>query len=277
MAYCDRCGSYIPDGWTACPACGYDKEQEEKQTQQAAQAQAYQEQQEKYAREEAEKRRAQRQAYDKVWAENEQRRRKEEEELRRRQKEQEERARREQEERARREQEERRRQEQSDKVHVYVDADGRKNIKVGDRIHVVVNPDGSKKVEVDGKTHEYDSSDRSFDVDFGKAGEKVRDFLNSDAVNRAEETFSNAGGKVLPILSYLGPLCFVPLILGSDDFTRFHARQGLRLFLTGAILSTVASFFGIGFAIIVFQILMSILGIKNVLNGEKKKLPYIGG
>lgn len=269
MAYCDRCGSYIPDGWTACPACGYDKEQEEKQTQQAAQAQAYQEQQEKYAREEAEKRRAQRQAYDKVWAENEQRRRKEEEELRRRQKEQEE--------RARREQEERRRQEQSDKVHVYVDADGRKNIKVGDRIHVVVNPDGSKKVEVDGKTHEYDSTDKSFDVDFGKAGEKVRDFLNSDAVNRAEETFSNAGGKVLPILSYLGPLCFVPLILGSDDFTRFHARQGLRLFLTGAILSTVASFFGIGFAIIVFQILMSILGIKNVLNGEKKKLPYIGG
>lgn len=272
MAYCDRCGSYIPDGWTTCPACGYDKEQEEKQNQQAAQAQAYQEQQEKYAREEAEKRRAQRQAYDKVWAENEQRRRKEEEEFRRRQQEQEERARREQEERARREKDD-------GGVQVFVDADGRKNIKVGDRVHVVVNPDGSKKVQVDGKTREYSASDTLGSVEdgLGKAGEKIRDFLNSDAVNRAEETFTGAGSKLLPILSYLGPLCFIPLILGDNDFTRFHAKQGLRLFITGAVFTAIGSLFGVGFAVAVFQILMSILGIKNVLNGEKKKLPYIGG
>ena len=248
MAYCDRCGAYIPDGWTTCPACGYDKEQEAKQAQQAAQAQAYQEQQEKYAREEAEKRRAQRQAYDKVWAENEQRRRREEEEFRRRQQEQEERIR----------QERERHSQEQDKggVRIYVDADGSKNVHIGDKVHVVVNADGTKKVEV---------------------GDRVRDFVNSGAVNRAEETFEKAGGKILPLLSYLGPLCFLPLILGNDSFTKFHARQGLRLFLWSTILEGLGTMFGIGWAVGFFQILMAIIGIKNVINGEEKKLPYIGG
>jgi uncharacterized Zn finger protein (UPF0148 family)/uncharacterized membrane protein len=269
MAYCDRCGAYIPDGWTACPGCGYDKEKETAQAQQAAAAQAHQAEQEKFAREEAEKRRAQRQAYDKVWAENEQRRRREEEEFRRRQQEQEERNRQER---------ERRRQEQDlGGVHVYVDADGRKNVRVGDRVHVVVNADGSKEVKVDGMAQEYGDADRKSDFDFGKAGDKVREFVNSDAFNKAEETFSTAGGKILPLLSYLGPLCFIPLILGKDRFTSFHARQGLRLFIWSAVLEAVGGFFGIGWAVGFFQILMSIIGIKNVINGEEKKLPYIGG
>ena len=28
MAYCKKCGAYIPIGDTACPACGYDPEEE---------------------------------------------------------------------------------------------------------------------------------------------------------------------------------------------------------------------------------------------------------
>ena len=31
MAYCDKCGAYIPDGQTKCLACGYDEAAEEKQ------------------------------------------------------------------------------------------------------------------------------------------------------------------------------------------------------------------------------------------------------
>ena len=109
------------------------------------------------------------------------------------------------------------------------------------------------------------------------AGDKLRDFLNSEPVTRAEQTFSTAGDKLLPLLSYLGPLCFIPLILGQNDFTKFHARQGLRLVIWSAILGAVGSMFGIGWAFTIFQVLMSIIGIKNVLNGEEKKLPYIGG
>ena len=37
MAYCDKCGAYIPDGQTKCLACGYD-EQEERAAQSAAAA-----------------------------------------------------------------------------------------------------------------------------------------------------------------------------------------------------------------------------------------------
>ena len=34
---------------------------------------------------------------------------------------------------------------------------------------------------------------------------------------------------------------------------------------------------GIAGTFAIFQILMAVIGIKNVLNGEEKKLPYIGG
>ena len=266
MAYCDRCGSYIPDGWTSCPACGYDPEHEAAQ-QQAAQAQAHREEQEKYAREEAEKRRAQRQAYDKVWAENEQRRRKEEEEYRRRQQEQEERSRLERERHSR---------EQSDNgVNVTVDPDGTKNVRVGDRVHIVVSPDGSKKVRVGDKERYYDRSD--IEAGLSKAGKKVKEYITSDTVNKAGASAEKAVGKLIPILSYIGPLCFIPLILGKDHFTGFHARQGLRLFIWGAILQAVGGFFGISWAVGIFQVLMAIIGIKNVVNDEEKKLPYIGG
>lgn len=38
MAYCDKCGAYIPDGQKACLACGYDEEAEKARAAQTAQA-----------------------------------------------------------------------------------------------------------------------------------------------------------------------------------------------------------------------------------------------
>ena len=35
MAYCKKCGAYIPIGDTACPACGYDPEEEARQAKEA--------------------------------------------------------------------------------------------------------------------------------------------------------------------------------------------------------------------------------------------------
>ncbi len=272
MAYCDRCGAYIPDGWTTCPACGYDMEQEDKQNQQAA-TQTHRQEQEKFAREEAEKRRAQRQAYDKAWAENEQRRRREEEELRCRQEEQEE--------RSRRQQEEFRREQKTGGVQVNVGEDGTKHVQVGDRVYVTVSPDGSKKVEIGDKVREFVNSDavNRMERGFEKAGDKVREFVNSDAVNQVEKGFEQAGdtvNKVLPILSYIGPLCFIPLILGKDRFTRFHAGQGTRLFIGSKIVQAIGSIFHLGWIVLVLQVLLSIIGVKNAINGEEKKLPYIG-
>ena len=42
MAYCNKCGAYIPDGQTVCLACGYDMEQEKAQSAQKEAAQAAQ-------------------------------------------------------------------------------------------------------------------------------------------------------------------------------------------------------------------------------------------
>ena len=38
MAYCLKCGAYIPDGQTACLACGYDALAEQKKAEKAKQA-----------------------------------------------------------------------------------------------------------------------------------------------------------------------------------------------------------------------------------------------
>ncbi|MCR5664434.1 MAG: zinc ribbon domain-containing protein [Oscillospiraceae bacterium] len=270
MAYCDRCGAYVPDGWTSCPACGYDKEKEEKMRA-AAQAQAAREESARSELEEAERRRAERRENDRIWAERErQRREREQEELHRRQQEQEE--------RNRREQERLRREKSEGGVHVEVNPDGTKNIKIGDAVHVVVNADGTKNIKIGGTVHEVDDSDSDDKTErgFEQAAEKLRDFVNSDAANKAQKEFELAGEKILPILSYIGPLFLLPLLLGNDDFTKFHARQGLRLFIWSAILTGVGSWFHIGWAVSVFSLFMAFIGIKNVLNNKKEPLPYIG-
>ena len=40
MAYCDKCGAYIPDGQKKCLACGFDSEEEAAKAAQPAQAEA---------------------------------------------------------------------------------------------------------------------------------------------------------------------------------------------------------------------------------------------
>ena len=39
MAYCNKCGAYIPEGQTVCLACGNDTEQEKAQAEQVQSAQ----------------------------------------------------------------------------------------------------------------------------------------------------------------------------------------------------------------------------------------------
>lgn len=108
MAYCDKCGAYIPDGQSKCLACGYDAEEEKRKA--AAQAQRAEFKKSNSAagaphgmyneelRAKYEEQRKKQQEQSRIWAERERERREEErrEEERRRQ----ERAEREQENRA---------------------------------------------------------------------------------------------------------------------------------------------------------------------------------
>lgn len=103
----------------------------------------------------------------------------------------------------------------------------------------------------------------------------------------------DSNDKVYGILAYIGILVLVPLLAGKTQFARFHANQGLVLFIADIILGVligittgVLSLLGVvGLVLgsIVSGILglcifvMVIMGIINAANGEMKPLPVIGG
>lgn len=136
------------------------------------------------------------------------------------------------------------------------------------------------------------------------AGKKMDDFANQaqeafDRFNNTEDTTNAytqqqiADGKVMGILSYIGFLVLVPLLADKNNpFVRYHANQGLVLFLGEIIYAVVRSILVRVFWIISFwlgmmmNILLSILslifiaymiiGIVNVCNGKARELPLIG-
>ncbi|MDR2515075.1 MAG: hypothetical protein LBD02_07725 [Christensenellaceae bacterium] len=88
--------------------------------------------------------------------------------------------------------------------------------------------------------------------------------------------------KVLALLAYFGFLFLVPMLAAPNShFCRYHANQGLVLFLfeialgivgvipiLGSIVAIVGSIFGV---------VCFVMGIINALKGEEKPLPLIGG
>ena len=98
-------------------------------------------------------------------------------------------------------------------------------------------------------------------------------FTNAD--NR---TGTSAGhSKLLAALSYVSILFLIPMLFAQEDeFARFHAKQGARLFICNAIGSILGSIFSIGWVINLLLIYLMIVGIINALNGKWEALPYIG-
>ena len=97
----------------------------------------------------------------------------------------------------------------------------------------------------------------------------------------------------MALLSYLGPLAFVPYFAAKQSpFAQFHAVRGLNLFLLEAAYGVAMSVVVWLFKLVLFQLglivdfvfrlgwlfflAMSIIGIVYVCNGEKKELPLIG-
>ena len=87
----------------------------------------------------------------------------------------------------------------------------------------------------------------------------------------------------MAILAYLGILVIIPLVTEAknDPFVKFHAKQGLVLFICEVIgwFLLAVPFFGwilIPIIELCFLVLV-ILGIMNVVNKQMKELPIIGG
>ena len=91
-----------------------------------------------------------------------------------------------------------------------------------------------------------------------------------------------ATNKDLNFLCYLGPLFLIPYFVQKNSpFTKFHANQGLVLFIANIIFSVAISALG---GVLLFLVplislvplVFVILGIINALSGKAKELPFIG-
>jgi uncharacterized membrane protein len=94
-----------------------------------------------------------------------------------------------------------------------------------------------------------------------------------------------ANNKIFAILSYFGILFVIPLFAAKESpFARFHANQGLILFLAEIalyiiyfILLFIVPIVGLIFSILFLGItVLAVIGIINAAKGELKELPLIG-
>ncbi|MFM7158135.1 MAG: DUF4870 domain-containing protein [Bacteroidota bacterium] len=85
------------------------------------------------------------------------------------------------------------------------------------------------------------------------------------------------------VCSYLGILILIPLLLGGDStFAKYHAKQGLNVFIL-YVLSGIVSYIpflpfdGLISGVAYFSaLILSIIGIINAVQGNMKPLPLIG-
>jgi uncharacterized membrane protein len=95
--------------------------------------------------------------------------------------------------------------------------------------------------------------------------------------------------KIYGILAYIGILFVVPLIaVPNSPFAKYHANQGLILFIVECAICIICSIFSwipvLGVLVILCGSLIGlgcfvlmILGILNAANGKTEPLPLIGG
>lgn len=87
---------------------------------------------------------------------------------------------------------------------------------------------------------------------------------------------------LMGVLSYIGPLVIISYFAAKDNpFVKFHIKQGLVLLSIGVciwLLEYILSSLGmIWDAANLVVIVLSILGIINVIQGKQKSLPFVGG
>ena len=90
----------------------------------------------------------------------------------------------------------------------------------------------------------------------------------------SDTSFETSLSRVLSYMSYVSFLCFLPTLLGiQDPATKFHAKQGRKLFFASLVLSFIP---GINTIAWLFQVALAVIGIRNVYNGKMEELPVIG-
>lgn len=91
----------------------------------------------------------------------------------------------------------------------------------------------------------------------------------------------DSNDKLFGILSYFGILWLIGLLAGKTEFAKFHANQGLVLFIASAIIGVVGVIPIVGWFIVapvggIATLVFAIMGIVNAAQGQMKPLPLIG-
>lgn len=88
---------------------------------------------------------------------------------------------------------------------------------------------------------------------------------------------------LMAVLAYLSILVIIPLLVVKNDaFVTFHVKQGLVLAIIGLIVSALGMSMMIWILFPIISIInlglliLSIMGIVNVVQGQEKKLPLVG-
>lgn len=215
MAYCNRCGAYIPDGQSKCLACGYDETEEAapagkaEAAAKAAQAAAQQSDttyhfrnDDELYRQQLEENRRRQQEQNRKWAEQERQRRQ-----------------------AQKEYQERMNQTRST---------------VGDNVR--------------------ESVERGF-----------------EEISEKMEAGGWSSARLWSVLSYVSVLCLIPLLTGKGGAqANFHAKQGLRLLVFGAVADVLGKLPLVGWIFSAARVVLMVIGIINALQDKAEPLPFIG-
>ena len=106
--------------------------------------------------------------------------------------------------------------------------------------------------------------------------EKKDQNIGDVSMKNIEKLSKKLKGKTgLAVLSYLGLFSIIPLLTSKDEFVKFHAKQGFILFLLELVTTVILVIPMFNAILILTWIILSVLGIKAVIDKKKWEIPYI--
>lgn len=118
-------------------------------------------------------------------------------------------------------------------------------------------------------------------------GAKIAQLNNTEDTTKDYDNSDIESNKVMAVLAYIGILVLVPILAAKNSkYARFHANQGLVLFIAEVIYNIVSAIIRAILPLVVVNIILwvisvlflvlSIIGIVNAATGKAKELPVIG-
>ena len=120
--------------------------------------------------------------------------------------------------------------------------------------------------------------------------EKFQNLNNTADTTSQFDPQDITNNKVMAILAYFGILVLIPIFAAKESkFARFHANQGLILFIAGIAIYIVQTIFYSIFSLRLWWLIstvvgiiglvifvLAIIGIVNAAQGKAKELPLVG-